>query len=280
LPPGALPWEEGLGLFSPANLGPVLPRPDPGAPEGIPPADAAFIFWGSKTGSFDLRGAAESPHGLWEADRALGRSGPQLPPPGAEQESRPGEDAPLPPLYLAVLPLPVGGKPLAPEVEGYRFLCAYAGRAIRNAERRVGPLRDHEDIVQQICVEWLEEVGPPEEAFPKLLENGSPEKQLLRQTVNRVIARTIYQQRKRLLIANFTQCPAPAEAAQKEWLDFKSDCEKGVGNLTHQEWQILELRRQGKTFAEIGAEMELPKQRVWETYQGVEARLRKIYGNA
>jgi hypothetical protein len=256
---------------------PGLPSRDLADQEGSRPTDDAFIFWETRTGSFDFGVSAASPR-LWEAERILGGSGPGARPPGEEPEARPGE-TPVPPLYLAVAPLSVGGKPFAPEVEGYRFLCAYAGRAIRNAERRAGPLCDHEDIVQQICVEWLEQVGPPEEAFPRLLEKSTPEMEILRQTVNRVIARAIYQQRKRLLIANFTEWPAPARPAEKEWADFKSDCEKGVGHLTREEWQILELRRQGKTFAEIGSEMELPRQRVWETYQGVEARLRKIYGN-
>jgi hypothetical protein len=38
------------------------------------------------------------------------------------------------------------------------------------------------------------------------------------------------------------------------------------------------LRRQGMSFGDIGSEMGMPKQRVWEVYHAVEARLRKIYG--
>ena len=53
---------------------------------------------------------------------------------------------------------------LAGDERGYRYLCGYAAQAIRAAERRAGPLRDHEDIIQQICLEWLEKAGPPDEA--------------------------------------------------------------------------------------------------------------------
>jgi hypothetical protein len=182
-------------------------------------------------------------------------------------------------VYLGVLPLPVGRDPRDPAAEGYRFLCGYAGGAIRAAERRVGPLRDHEDIVQQICVEWLERAGPPEEAFPRLRDRSAAEMRLLRETVNRVIGRVVYQQRKRLLALDFADRAAPARRAEQDWVEFKSDCERGVGSLTRQEWQILELRRQGKTFAEIGTELAMPKQRVWEVYRGVEARLQQIYGD-
>jgi hypothetical protein len=229
---------------------------DPFDPEGLD--KVAPGFWGV-------------PPGVWHA-QAPARA------PGENQPGEGGEGVSLPPVYLGVLPLP-SGEPLDPETEGYRYLCGYAGHAIRAAERRAGPLRDHEDIIQQICVEWLEKAGPPAEAFPKLLEKAPAEMQLLRETVNRVIARVIYQQRKRLVAADFADWPARANPAEQDWVEFKSDCERGVGSLTRQEWQILELRRQGKTFAEIGSEMRMPKQRVWEVYHGVEARLQKIYGN-
>src|SRR5262249_43053836 len=136
-----------------------------------------------------------------------------------------------------------------------------------------------EDIIQQICLEWLERAGPPDEAFPKLLKRSPPEMQLLRETVNRVIARVIYQQRKRLLASDFTNWPAPVRPTEMDWVEVKSDRERVVRSLTRQEWQILELRRQGKTFAEIGTEIALPRQRAWDIYQDVEARLQKIYRN-
>jgi DNA-directed RNA polymerase specialized sigma24 family protein len=164
--------------------------------------------------------------------------------------------------------------------EGYRFLCNYARHAIRAAERRLGPLTDHEDIVQEICVEWLEQAGPPAVAFPRLLEQAPVEMGLLRATVSRVIARVAYQQRRGRATHVLADRPAPERAAEREWAEFKSDCEQGVGNLSGQEWQILELRRQGQTFAEVGAAVGLPKQRVWELYQEVIARLQGVYREA
>jgi hypothetical protein len=236
--------------------------------------DHVFLLLDGQEGSSSLERLEGEALGLWVGSWGIGRSASHLSPLAAEGGG--DEDGGLPPLYLGVLPLPSGG-PRDPEAEGYRYLCGYAGHAIRTAERRVGPLRDHEDIIHQICVEWLEQAGPPHEAFPKLLEKAPAEMQLLRETVNRVIARVIYQQRRRLMVTDFTDWPAPARAAEKEWIEFKSDCEKGVGSLTPQEWQILELRRQGKTFAEIGADIGVPRQRVWEIYHGVETRLQQVY---
>jgi DNA-directed RNA polymerase specialized sigma24 family protein len=161
---------------------------------------------------------------------------------------------------------------------GYQYLCNYARQSIHAAERWVGPLHDHDDIIQQICLEWLERAGPPDEAFPRLLEKAPAEMQLLRETVHRVIARSTYQQRKGPGQADLSGWPAPDPPAERAWLEFKSDCERGVGRLTQREWQILELRRQGHTFAEIGSTMGVPRQRVWEVYREVVVRLQHIYG--
>jgi DNA-directed RNA polymerase specialized sigma24 family protein len=239
---------------------------------GLP--DDAFLFLAAAKAA-----PAPEPLGgglaLWAAPGLAWRPQSLPRPPGEGQPD--GGEAWLPPAYLAVLPLPSGAPP-DPEVEGYRYLCGYARHAIRAAERRVGPLLDHDDIVQQICVEWLEQAGPPQEAFPKLLEKSPVEMRLLREAVRRVIARVIYQRRRHLRARELADLPAPADDAAKDWAEFKSDCQRGVGNLTPQEWQVLELRRQGKTFAEIGSEIRVPRQRVWEIYREVEARLQQIYG--
>ena len=181
------------------------------------------------------------------------------------------------PVLFGIFAFPVGD-PLEPVAEGYQYLCNYSRNAIHAAERRSGLISDHEDIIQQICVEWLEEAGPPEIAFPKLLKKSEPEMQLLRDTVNRVISRVIYQQRKNQTVRTITECPTPAKKSEMDWTEFKSDCEQGVGHLTPREWHILELRRQGKTFAEIGAEFGMRRQRIWEIYHNVETRLQKIFG--
>jgi DNA-directed RNA polymerase specialized sigma24 family protein len=181
------------------------------------------------------------------------------------------------PLVLGAVLVP-RGKPLDPVERGYQYLCHYARHSIYTAERRVGPLRDHDDLVQQICVEWLEQAGPPAEALPRLLEHAPAEMQLLRAVVNRVIARAVYQQKRQSVVLDLNDWPARDNAVERDWAEFKTDCEQGVGNLSRREWQVLDLRRQGKTFEEIGAELRLPRQRVWEVYHAVEARLREIYG--
>lgn len=192
---------------------------------------------------------------------------------------RGGAETLLPPLYLSLVPLPLG-KPLDPVAEGYLYLCNYARTAIHAAQRRAGPLSDHEDIVHQICLEWLQQAGPPQEAFPRLLDRSPVEMQLLRETVNRVIARVIYQQRRGRRLADLADWPAPVRPTERDWIEFQSDCAQGVGRLSPLEWQVLELRRQGKTFAEIGTDLGVARQRVWEVYHEVEARLRKIYATA
>jgi hypothetical protein len=197
---------------------------------------------------------------------------PDSPPSGA-----PEQETGVTPLVLGAVLLPKG-QPLDPVERGYQYLCQYARQSIYAAERRVGPLRDHDDIVQQVCVEWLEQAGPPAEALPRLLEQAPAEMQLLRAVVTRVIARAVYQQKKQYVVLDANDWPARGNAAERDWAEFKADCEQGVGNLSRREWQVLDLRRQGKTFQEIGAELRLPRQRVWEVYRAVEARLREIYG--
>jgi len=53
----------------------------------------------------------------------------------------------------------------------------------------------------------------------------------------------------------------------------------GAGNLVPQEMRLLELRRQGMTFEEIGTEIGMVKQRVYEIYSSALDRLQKIYAS-
>ena len=209
---------------------------------------------------------------LWETARRAQPSGGDRGQPAIE-----GEGPGLLPLYVGVA-VPAAGKPLDPVAAGYQYLCNYCRHAIHAAERRVGPLPDHDDIIQQTCLEWLQQAGPPEAAFPRLLERASSEMQLLRETVNRVIMRITYQHRKGGVNADLSDWPAPDGAVERAWTDFKSDCEEGVGHLTQQDWQILELRRQGHTYREIGAKIGIARQRVWEMCHDLVARLQDIYG--
>src|SRR5262249_41057040 len=160
----------------------------------------------------------------------LGAGRPQ---PGEGRQTSEGGTAYLP-LYLAVLPLPAGG-PLDPVAAGYEYLCGYTRRAIRGAERRAGPLSGHEDLIPQGCRGGRAGAGPPQEAFPRLLERAPAEMRLLRDAVNRVIARTIYQRRKHPHVIDATRWPAPSRPSERDWAEFRADCERGTGNLTAQE---------------------------------------------
>jgi hypothetical protein len=215
---------------------------------------------------------------LWETPREDKPPSPLMRSTGNKEPGTGYEAIYLAPVWLSVL-VPATGQPLDPVARGYQYLCNYSHIAIHAAERRVGPLRDHEDIVQQVCVEWLERAGPPDQAFPKLLERRPAEMRLLRETVNRVIARAVYHQKKQDVTVNFTDAPAPEAVAERAWVEFKSDCERGVGHLSRQEWQVLELRRQGKTFAEIGSDTRMSKQQACKIYHAVSARLQEIYGS-
>jgi hypothetical protein len=216
---------------------------------------------------------------FWGTSSGARPSQPARAPADGSQEGIEGDGPRLPPFYLAGALSPPG-KPQDPVAAGYLYLCNYARHAIHTAEGRVGPLPDHDDIIQQICVEWLERAGPPNVAFPRLLDKAPAEMRLLRETVHRVIMRITYQHRKAGVNADLSGWPAPDRPLERAWLDFKSDCERGVGHLTLQEWHVLELRRQGHTFAEIGATIGMPRQRAWEICENVVARLQQIYGTA
>jgi DNA-directed RNA polymerase specialized sigma subunit len=177
----------------------------------------------------------------------------------------------LPPLLIRKV------EPLRPSSRGYLFLCNYTEKAVRTDEHRRGPLPDHEDIVHQVFVEWREQVGPEEQHLANLLDRESVERQVLRRTVPRVISRARYENNKHADRVGATDLPAQASAPAQDWTDLRIDLEQGVGNLAPHERQILELRRQGKTFDEIGAEVGMAKQRASEICSAVVARLQKIY---
>ena len=160
---------------------------------------------------------------------------------------------------------------------GLLFMQNYARKAIQNEELKYGPLPDHEDQVHQIFVTWREQVGDDQVALANLLLKESPERQILRQSVRREIDLVRYQSNKQRRMRPVEDQAARPSPAGQEWQDLRVDLESGVGNLSAQEKQILELRRQGQTFDEIGAELGLPKQRVSEKFTAVISRLQEIY---
>jgi hypothetical protein len=138
----------------------------------------------------------------------------------------------------------------------------YAWRAVRRHYR----LRDPDDIVQQISVEWLEQA-----------KATAPTCHDLRRIVSRVIGRAYTQYGKQQRMRELSDQPAPADSLQREWKDMQLDRDLGVSDLTGQEWQILELKRQGFTFEEIGSEMGMRKQRAHEMYMAAISYLQERY---
>jgi hypothetical protein len=168
---------------------------------------------------------------------------------------------------------------LQPEAaaEGLQFLCNYTRKAILNEELRYGILPDHEDMIQQVFIDWREQVGPDQTAFRNLLEKESAERLVLRKAVRRVIDHVRYETNRQKQMTELLDEPAPSSPAQQEWTDLQLDLASGLGNLSPRETQLLELRRQGKTFEEIGLELGLLKQRAFEIYDSTILRLQQIY---
>jgi DNA-directed RNA polymerase specialized sigma subunit len=63
----------------------------------------------------------------------------------------------------------------------------------------------------------------------------------------------------------------------QERIDWEDLWQNMVSTLAQNEKQILEMRKQGRTFAEIGSVLGMARQRVCETYHSVVARLQKNY---
>jgi DNA-directed RNA polymerase specialized sigma24 family protein len=207
---------------------------------------------------------------------------PARPGPGAAQPAAlPGDAFSLPALETIFSSPAEMEKLLGPAAElpeGWHFLSNYARKAIRNEELHYGALPDHDDILQQIYVEWREQVGAGDSSLAGLLHKDSAERQVLRKAVRRVLDHVRYEQRRGKRVLPLHDQPAPARPAAQDWLDVRLDWALGVGGLGPREKQVLELRSQGKTFDEIGAEMGLLKQRVSELYSAAIDRLQEVYG--
>jgi hypothetical protein len=188
-------------------------------------------------------------------------------------------------MFLSVVLYRKSGKPLDPSAqEGLDRLCAYAWSSIHNAERVHGEkFLSPEDIVQEIYLEWRGLIGSEaaDEALPRLLLDGSDEMKFLRLAVGRVIARTRYQQRQWTKVVGINRrvdrSAAFARRGEQERVDWEDLWDNLVSTLAPHEKQILESRKQGKTFAEIGASLGKPPQRVWDIYHSVVARVQKTY---
>ena len=175
---------------------------------------------------------------------------------------------------------PVGeGHALELGALGWQFMRNYTRKAIRNEELKHGPLRDSEDIVHQVFVEWREQTDNGDLALANLLNKDSAERQLLRRSVRRVLDRVRYEQGRQQRMVELIDQPAPLQPAEMDWLDLQIDLARGAGRLGPRERLLLELRRQGMTFEEIGSETGMLKQRVCEIYNAAVQRLQAVYAD-
>jgi hypothetical protein len=162
---------------------------------------------------------------------------------------------------------------------GLKFFSNYARKSIRNEELKYGRLTDHEDLFNQIYLEWRVQVGNNGQALGNLLNKDSAERQALRKTVRRVLDHERYDQQRQQRMVELLDQPAPVQAGGQEWVDLQLDWSQGVGNLSPLERQILDLRRQGMTFEEIGDDTGLVKQRVFEIFNAALERLQEVYSS-
>jgi len=163
------------------------------------------------------------------------------------------------------------------DAQVWSFLRNYATKAIRREEFARGPLQDHADIIQQIYVEWREEVSAHDNMHVKLLDRDSAERAAFRGAVRRVLDRTRYESVKQRRRAELTEQADAPKSPSRDWTDMEIDLAQGVASLTDREREILDLRRWGATFEEIGAKFGLSRQRIFEAYSELLDRLTAIY---
>jgi hypothetical protein len=161
----------------------------------------------------------------------------------------------------------------------WRFISNYCKKAIHNDELKYGSLVDHEDLVHQVYVEWREQVGNDSASLANLTNKDSTERQVLRKTVRRVLDHARYESSKQRRMVEFSDQPAPVNSADQDWIELQLDWSSGRLQLGPREKQMLQMRREGKTFEEIGAEMGLIKQRVSEMYNAALSSLQQVYAN-
>jgi hypothetical protein len=159
----------------------------------------------------------------------------------------------------------------------WRFLANYSKKAIYNDESRFGSLPDHEDLVHQIYADWLEQVKNDNGRPADVLNRDSGERLTLRKTVRRVLDHARYETTKQRRMVELIDQPARVNRAEADWVDMQIDAACGTLQLDPRERRLLELRREGKTFEEIGSEIGLVKQRVYEMYNSALGALQELY---
>jgi DNA-directed RNA polymerase specialized sigma24 family protein len=274
-----LPANSFRAAILPVDLVPAVPLTAPAAPSA-----GYFLAEGNDAGgrgnaslqtglSSDAVGAFFAGHsaldGLLEPAPALG--------PGSTSDGSDFESLPSSGWDAESISTPSPAQPETNDADFWAFLRNYATKAIRREELVRGPLPDHADIVQQIYVEWREKGPSGDDVHARVLDRNSPERSAFRGAVRRVLDRTSYDVIKRRGQADVTADEPAVPAPARDWADLEIDLAQGVGRLTERERDILDLRRWGMTFEEIGTKLGMSRQRVFEAYTELLDRLSTIY---
>jgi DNA-directed RNA polymerase specialized sigma24 family protein len=137
----------------------------------------------------------------------------------------------------------------------------YAWRSV-NCHR----VNDRDDVVQQVCLEWLLLAATMLTTYDDV-----------RRIVSRVLNRAYRRLQKQQLALELLDVPVHADPVEDTFRDMELDRDLGMKDLTDREWQVVQLRRQGYTFTEIGRRMGMPKQRVSEQFAAALSRLQQRY---
>jgi RNA polymerase sigma factor (sigma-70 family) len=161
------------------------------------------------------------------------------------------------------------------------YIQDYVLKSVHNYARQYGhQLPDADDIVQQTFLEWREHVGAADGVYANLLNPDSHEKNVLRRTVMQVIGRASYAHSKQLRTAELpSDVAASASLLEQDWREAQVDWASSMSKLSPRQRQVLELRADGKTFEQIGAEMGLKKTPAYDLYCAAVSQLRELYGH-
>jgi hypothetical protein len=151
--------------------------------------------------------------------------------------------------------------PSAPTAEG---VLRYAWRSVNRHN-----VDDREDAVQQVCLEWLLVAATVQTTYDDV-----------RRIVGRVLNRAYRRLKKQRLALELYDVPVNADPVEDAFRDMQLDRDLGVNDLTDREWEVLGLRRQGYSFAQIGRQLGIRRQRARELVVAAVSALRKRYRNA
>ncbi len=146
----------------------------------------------------------------------------------------------------------------APTITG---VLRYAWRSV-NRHR----VDDRDDAVQQICLEWLLMAATVATSYDDV-----------RRIVARVLNRAYRRMKRQGRAVELLDVPVNADPVEDAFRDMQLDRDLGMNDLTDREWQVIRLRQQGCTFAEIGLQLGMRRQRARDLFVAALSSLRERY---